>query len=63
MFIRRDRKGAGRFLLWRVALFFLAAGVWLGGVLAENETATGLAILILLAAVVLGFVGRRREEE
>lgn len=60
MRIRRDRRGFNPYTWVRVALFFLAAGVWLGGAAAGNQVATGVAIGILLAAVVLGVVGRRR---
>lgn len=60
MFIRRDRRPANRLTPWRVALVFLAAGIWLGGVLTENHLATGAAIVVLLAAIALGYVGRER---
>lgn len=63
MFIRRDRRGADRFMVLRVALFFLAAGVWVGGLLAGNDTATGVAILIVLAALGVGLLARRRPRE
>lgn len=63
MFIRRDRRGFHRFTWWRVGLFFLAAGIWIGGVVAANEIATGVAIVVLFVAVVLGLVGRDREEK
>lgn len=59
-FIRRDRRGVHRLTPWRVALVFLAAGVWVGGFLAENYLATGVAIVIVVAAILLGFVGRER---
>lgn len=58
MFIRRDRKGYDRFTWLRVALLFLAAGTWLGGVLSGNGFATGAAIVILLVAVLFGRIGR-----
>lgn len=60
MFVRRDRKGVNRFTPWRAALLFLAAGVWLGGVLTENSVATAVAIGILLVALLLGPLGRAR---
>jgi hypothetical protein len=60
MFIRRDGNGFNRFTWLRVALFFLAAGIWLGGALSGNDLATGAAIVVLLAAVVLGRVGARK---
>lgn len=63
MFLRRDRRSVHRLVFWQVGLFFLAAGVWLGGVVAENRVATGAAIVIALAAIVLGMVGRRGARE
>jgi hypothetical protein len=57
--IRRDRRGSGRFLVLRVGLFFLAAGVWLAGVRTGRSWVTGAAIVILLPAVLLGFLGRK----
>lgn len=58
MFIRRNRDGINRFTWLRVALFFLAAGTWLGGVISGNGLATGAAIVVLLVAVLLGRIGR-----
>lgn len=59
MFIRRDGGGRDRFTALRIALIFLAAGVWLGGVITGREIITGAAILILVVALVLQMVGRR----
>ena len=58
----RSRGGSTRFLYTRVGLFFLSAGVWLAGVVIEDERFTGAAIFILLIALVLGLIGRRRDE-
>ena len=57
--LRSSRSGA-RFLEWRIALFALGAVVWLTGLLIENRAVTGAAIVIFLAAVVLGLAARRR---
>lgn len=59
MFLRRDRRPGGRFTLWQVGLFFLAAGVWLGAVIAGRPGITPVAIGIAVAAVLLGALGRR----
>lgn len=59
MFLRRDRRGDHRFTLWQVGLFFLAAGIWIGGLIAEIPSVTAVAILILAVAMILGIVGRR----
>jgi len=64
MFIRRSR---GRepdppgVLSWRLGLFFLAAGVWLAGVVIGDDRVTGAAIVILLVAVVIRLFGRRSD--
>ena len=55
---RRDRYGH-RFVNWQVGLYFLAAGIWLGAVITDRPSVTGVAVGILLVAVVLGIVGRR----
>lgn len=55
---RRDRHGH-RFVEWQVGLFFLAAGIWLGAVLIGRPALTGAAMVVLVAALVLGIVGRR----
>ena len=63
MFLRRDRRGRRRFVNWQVGLFFLAAGVWLGGVLAGRPGVTLVAIGLAVVAVLLGAAGRRGGEE
>jgi predicted MFS family arabinose efflux permease len=62
MFVRRDRTGPHRYTTWQVGLFFLAAGAWLGGVIADNSFATGASILIAAVAMLLGPLGRRERE-
>jgi hypothetical protein len=58
MFVRRDRRSGPRYLGWRVALFAIAAIVWLVGLVTEQRLLTGAAILILLGAVALGVLAR-----
>ena len=62
MFLRRDRRSR-RFVNWQVGLFFLAAGVWLGGVVADRPGVTPLAIGLAVLAVLLGAIGRRGGED
>lgn len=57
------RGGRSRFLYWQVGLFFLGAGVWLGGVLTGRTAVTGVAIAILVAAMILGAMGRRGQQD
>lgn len=62
MFVRRDATPTTRFLTVRVGLFFLGAGIWLAGVMGENRAWTGAAVAVILAALILGIVARKREE-
>lgn len=59
MFIRRRGGDPDRYARIRIGLIFLAAGVWLGGLITGRESITGLAILILVAALVLQVIARR----
>jgi len=52
-------KGARRITTWQVTLFFLAAGVWVAGVIVDDTRLTGVAIVLLLAAIVLRIVRDR----
>lgn len=61
MFHRR-RGGYNRYTPWRVGLIFLAAGVWLAGVLTGRGLLTGAAIGLLLVGLLLGLLGRRGAE-
>lgn len=61
MFLRRDRRGPGRYIRLRVGLLFAAAGTWLAGVLSGRASVTGAAILLLVVALLIGVVERRRE--
>ena len=56
------RRGGARFLEARVALFLTGAVVWLTGIVLQIELLTGAAIVILLAALVLGLIARRMAE-
>lgn len=62
IFFRRD-VGPDRFTGLRVSLLFLAAGLWLAGVITETAWVTGLAILILVGALLLRIAGRLRDDE
>jgi low temperature requirement protein LtrA len=61
-FARRDRSPNVKYLTARVALFFVAAGVWLAGVVTEQPVYTGAAIVILVVAMLLGLYARRGAE-
>ena len=63
MALRRRGRGSHRFVNWQVGLFFLAAGIWLGGVVTGIHQATFLSIAVLLAAIVLGMTGRRGQQD
>jgi|GEM_PF-3797826 len=61
--IRRRKTPAGpenhRITGWQVTLFFLAAGIWIVGVAADDGRVTGAAIALLLAALVLRLIRDR----
>jgi hypothetical protein len=59
MIDRRRRTTPDRLLHVKVGLFFLAAGVWLTGVVAGLRWLTGVAILLLAAALVLRLLSNR----
>jgi hypothetical protein len=64
MFYRRDREqGNGPYLLWKLSLFFLAAGVWIAGVLTGRPWATGTALVLLIVAILLRFLPQRGDPE
>lgn len=62
MFVRRGGRGSTRFLAARVGLLFLAAGVWIAGVVTGRFLVTGTAIAILLLALVLGLSARGKKD-
>jgi di/tricarboxylate transporter len=65
IFIRRS--GAVlRYTALRVGLFFLAAGIWLAGIMVEDDRITIVAIGVVIVAILVGAFGRlqaRRAEE
>jgi len=48
-----------RFLNWRVGLFFLGAGIWIGALIVDRPQFTGIAIAVLFLGLILGLIGRR----
>lgn len=42
-----------RIVAWQVGVFFLAAGVWLAGVVADDGRLTGAALAVLLLGLAL----------
>lgn len=58
IFAPRDGRPPNRFTVWRVGLFFLAAGTWIAGVMVERPAVTGAAIVFAGLGVLLGLVGR-----
>jgi low temperature requirement protein LtrA len=63
--IRRSRsRSKDRFTVAKTAIFFLAGGIWLAGVLANDLRITGAAIVILVIGLVLRlFPGKPAEHE
>ena len=62
MFVSRDRRPRDRYAALRIGLIFLAAGLWLGGLITDQAYATGAAIVVLVVALVLQMIGRRRTD-
>jgi hypothetical protein len=62
MFIRRSGPISTRFTVARVTIFFLAAGLWVAGVLAGDERITAAAIAVGVFGLFLGFIARRSVE-
>jgi di/tricarboxylate transporter len=59
---RRRRDAPDRFVNLKVGIFFLAAGLWVAGVVANLEWLTGAAILVLVVGFVLRVLASRAEE-
>ncbi len=60
--LRRERRTTpDRFLFWKVAIFFLTAGIWLAGVIAGRSWLTGAALVLLLFGVLLRFLPQNGE--
>jgi len=57
--IRRDGMASTRYAAARVGLFFLAAGLWLAGVIADQQVITGAAIIVAALALFVGLLARR----
>jgi membrane protein implicated in regulation of membrane protease activity len=62
MLPRGGRSGGSRYLDARHGLFWLGALVWLTGLILQLQFLTGVAIAILLIAMVLGLIARRVAE-
>jgi uncharacterized membrane protein YidH (DUF202 family) len=60
IFLRRDRSPVRRLVAVRVGLFFLGAGIWLAGVMTENDRVTAVAIVVVGIAILMGAYLRRR---
>jgi fatty acid desaturase len=60
---RTRRSSPDGYLLWKVAIFFLAAGVWLAGVISGRAWLSGAAIVVLLLALVLRFLPHDGDED
>ena len=58
MVFARGGGGTGRFLEWKIRLFFVAAVLFLVGIARELDLLVLLAILVLAAAFVLRFFER-----
>lgn len=59
MFRPSREPGNPRFVNWRVGLFFLGAGIWIGALITGRPEFTGVAIAVLFLGLVLGLIGRR----
>jgi Na+/H+ antiporter NhaC len=59
VFISRSSRHAPRFTVWKLAILFLGAGLWVAGVMVENFQITAAAIIVVAIALVLGLVERR----
>lgn len=60
MFISRRDTGSTRFTVWKVALLFLGAGIWIAGIIVENYQITAGAMIVVAIALILSLVERRR---
>ncbi|HEX2188525.1 MAG TPA: hypothetical protein VHG51_06475 [Longimicrobiaceae bacterium] len=59
---RRRRSGPDRFVYAKLALFFLGAGLFFGGVATRRDWAVLVAIGVLVVGVALRFLGGTPEE-
>ncbi len=58
MFVTRRSRSSTRMTIWKVALLFLGAGIWIAGMLVENYQITAAAIIVIAIALLLGLVER-----
>jgi hypothetical protein len=59
MFVSRRKQRSARFTIWKVALLFLGAGIWIAGMIIENRQVTLAAIIVVTIALLLGLVEGR----
>lgn len=62
MFTPRRGRTGHRFVTWQLGLFFVAAGVWVAGLIIGVRQLTLVSMALLLVAIVLGVIGRRSAE-
>jgi succinate dehydrogenase hydrophobic anchor subunit len=62
MIRRTKRSTPDRFAGLKVTIFFLGAGVWLAGVLADDMRITGVALVILAVGFLVRILTRARDE-
>lgn len=58
MWYRRDGKRDNRWLFWKVTAFFLAAGLWLAGAVADQEWLVWAAGGVLATALLIRLLNR-----
>lgn len=65
IFLRRRSRGTDPHLSGKIQVFFLGAGLALGGIAMDSAVLVGVAIVILGMGLLLGLLPRvfRREEE
>jgi len=63
VFITRRNRSSSRFTIWKVALLFLGAGIWIAGIIVENYQITAAAIIVVTIGLLLGLVERRKDDE
>jgi hypothetical protein len=61
IFLRRDRSPIRRWMALRVGLLFLAAGIWLAGVVIDDDRITAVAIVVAGIGIMMGAYVRRRQ--
>lgn len=62
MFLSRRRRGEPDRWLWlKTSILFLAAGIWVAGVITKREAVTGIALGLLVVGLVLVLLTRPRD--